>query len=49
MNLNITNYGFSGITRNVSDVQKSIPDLLLEKASIEDIMLAHLEGSENNV
>ena len=46
--LNVTSFGFTGITDNVSEVKKEMPDALLEKATIEDIMLAHIGGDNND-
>lgn len=39
--------GFEGITRRTDDVQGLIPDVLVERPTIEDIMLAYI-GGENN-
>jgi ABC-2 type transport system ATP-binding protein len=39
-----TDYGFSGITDKISEVQRSISDIVAERPTIEDIMLAHIEG-----
>lgn len=44
MNLNVTEFGFRGITNRLSEVQSSIPDILTEKPTIEDIMLGYIEG-----
>lgn len=43
MNLKETDYGFHGVSQQVSLLQKSIPSIVTEKANIEDIMLAHVE------
>ena len=37
-------YGFTGISDNASKIKSLYPDVLLEKASIEDIMLAYVKG-----
>ncbi|HHV09418.1 MAG TPA: ABC transporter ATP-binding protein [Clostridiales bacterium] len=49
LSLKVTNYGFSGVTDNVVKAQKSIPDIVIEKAGIEDIMLAHIERRTHSV
>jgi ABC-2 type transport system ATP-binding protein len=38
-----TGYGFTGITRSISQVQQRLNGVLLEKPTIEDIMLAYIE------
>lgn len=44
LNIKTTDFGFTGVTDKLSKVQKSIPDILVERPAIEDIMLAHIEG-----
>ena len=39
-------YGFTGISDNASKIKSLYPDVLLEKASIEDIMLAYVKEGE---
>lgn len=46
MNLEVTEFGFKGITNRLSEVQSSIPGVLTEKPSIEDIMLGYIEGGK---
>lgn len=46
LNIRTTDYGFTGITDKPYEVRKRIPDILSEKASIEDIMLGYVEGSK---
>ena len=46
LNIQTTNFGFTGITDNLSEVQRNIPDVLVERPTIEDIMLAHIEGGQ---
>jgi len=36
-------FGFAGITDKLAEVRRSIPDVLAEKPSIEDIMLGYIE------
>ena len=46
LNLQITDFGFVGITNKVLEVKNSIKDILIEKPTMEDIMLAYIEGGE---
>lgn len=46
LNIQTTAFGFTGVTDKLSEVQKSIPDILVERPTIEDIMLAHIEGGQ---
>lgn len=39
-------YGFTGISDNAAKIKGLYPDVLLEKASIEDIMLAYVKEGE---
>ena len=39
-------FGFTGITNKTNEVQNAIQDVLVEKPSIEDIMIAHIEGGK---
>ena len=41
-----TAYGFTGITQKVSEVQQYIPDIIIERPTIEDIMLGNIEGGK---
>lgn len=41
-----TAYGFTGITQRVSEVQQHIPDIIIERPTIEDIMLGNIEGGK---
>ena len=47
-NLKVSSYGFAGITDCVAEVKKELPDVLLEKARIEDIMLAYIGGDKDD-
>lgn len=47
-NLKVSSYGFAGITDRAAEVKKELPDVLLEKASIEDIMLAYIGGDKDD-
>ena len=47
-NLKVSSYGFAGITDRAAEVKKELPDVLLEKARIEDIMLAYIGGDKDD-
>lgn len=47
LNISETEYGFTGITKSVSKVQEVFPDAIIERPSIEDIMLANLGGGRS--
>ncbi|WP_027868608.1 ABC transporter ATP-binding protein [Eubacterium sp. AB3007] len=46
-NLRISSFGFTGVTDHALELKKEMPDVLLEKAAIEDIMLGYI-GGEND-
>jgi len=46
LNIQTTDFGFAGVTDKLSDVQKSMPDILVERPTIEDIMLAYIDGGQ---
>lgn len=46
LKIQTTDFGFSGITNQLSDVKRSISEILVEKPTVEDIMLAYVEGGE---
>lgn len=46
LRINETEFGFTGVTNKFSEVQKSIENILSERPTIEDIMLAHIEGRQ---
>ncbi len=46
--LKVSSFGFTGITDQAAEVKKEMPDVLLEKASIEDIMLAYIGGDNDD-
>ena len=46
--LKVTSFGFTGITDHVAEVKKEMPDVLFEKATIEDIMLAYIGGDNDD-
>lgn len=41
-----TTYGFTGITKQAAEVQQYIPDVIIERPTIEDIMLGSIEGGK---
>ena len=42
-----TRYGFTGVTNQVEQVRKAFPDAIFERATVEDVMLAHIKEGEN--
>ncbi|WP_088547822.1 ABC transporter ATP-binding protein [Paenibacillus aquistagni] len=44
LNISTTEFGFTGITNQTAKVQKCMPDVVVERLTIEDIMLSHVEG-----
>lgn len=44
--LNETGYGFNGITENAEQIKKLCPSSIIERATIEDIMLAYVGGKK---
>ncbi len=44
MNVSETAFGFTGVTKRVAEVQRLIPDAVIERPAIEDIMLGNMEG-----
>lgn len=46
--LMVSAFGFTGITDQIPEIKKEIPDVLLEKATIEDIMLAYIGGDNSD-
>lgn len=49
LNIEESAFGFSGITKQVSVVMEHMPDVLMERPKIEDIMLANVERRKRNV
>lgn len=45
--INKTNYGFSAITDKYEKLRKEFPEIIVERASLEDIFLARTEVLEN--
>jgi ABC-2 type transport system ATP-binding protein len=44
LNIHVTDFGFTGLTSQLKQVQKSMLDIVVERPSIEDIMLGYIEG-----
>ncbi|MFL0249001.1 ABC transporter ATP-binding protein [Clostridium neuense] len=47
LKLHETNYNFEGITNNKEAVRKQIKNVIIERPTIEDIMLAYIGGDNN--
>lgn len=48
-NIKATNFGFTGVTNQIKEVQECLPGIVIERPTIEDIMLSNIEGVRNNV
>lgn len=44
LSIKATELGFTGITNQTAKVQKCIPEIIVERPTIEDIMLGNIEG-----
>lgn len=44
LNISETAFGFTGVTKQAVEVQRFIPDAMIERPTIEDIMLGNIEG-----
>lgn len=47
LNIQESSFGFTGLTKRLDLVQKSMSDILVERPSIEDIMLGYIEGGKS--
>ncbi len=47
LNIQESSFGFTGLTKQLDLVQKSMSDILVERPSIEDIMLGYIEGGKS--
>ncbi|NFD77376.1 ABC transporter ATP-binding protein [Clostridium botulinum] len=47
LNIQESSFGFTGLTKQLDLVQKSMSNILFERPSIEDIMLAYIEGGKS--
>ncbi|GGG01823.1 ABC transporter ATP-binding protein [Paenibacillus aceti] len=46
LSLTETQFGFTGITNHTLEVQNCMPNIVIEKSTIEDIMLANINGGK---
>lgn len=46
ININKTAFGFTGITNQLEAVKKAMPDAIIERTTIEDIMLCNIKGGK---
>ncbi len=46
MNVNQTAFGFTAITKRVDEVRKAMPDSIMERPAIEDIMICNIKGEK---
>lgn len=44
LSLSETAFGFTGVTKQITEVQSFFPDAMVERPTIEDIMLANIGG-----
>ncbi|HJD29464.1 MAG TPA: ABC transporter ATP-binding protein, partial [Candidatus Blautia avicola] len=48
LNIHKTDFGFTGMTCHISEIQNLLPNVLLERPTVEDIMLSHTKGGMKN-
>ncbi len=48
MNIEESTFGFTGITKQSADIMEHMQDVLAERPTIEDIMLANVERRKKN-
>ena len=48
LSIHETDFGFTGMTSHVSQIQELLPNTLLERPTVEDIMLSLIEGGKEN-
>lgn len=46
--LKTNEYGFTGVTNQLSKLKESIPEIISERINLETLMLAYIEGGKNN-
>ena len=46
LSISETDFGFTGITKQISEVRSYIPDVMVERPMIEDIMLGNIGGEK---
>ena len=48
LSIHETDFGFTGMTSHVSQIQKRLPNILVERPTVEDIMLSYIERGKEN-
>ncbi len=46
LNIDKTSFGFTAITKHTDKVKKQIPNIIVERPTIEDIMLSNIKGGQ---
>ncbi len=46
LSISETSFGFTGVTKRAAEMQRLIPDAVLERPAVEDIMLANIKGGK---
>ena len=46
LNIDKTSFGFTAITKHADKVKKQIPNIIVERPTIEDIMLSNIKGGQ---
>ena len=46
LSISETDFGFTGITKQISEVRSYIPNIIVERPTIEDIMLGNIGGEK---
>lgn len=44
--IKMTDFGFTGVTNQIKKVQECLPEIVIERPTIEDIMLGNIEGDK---
>lgn len=47
--MKVTDYGFTGITAHAREFENGIKDIVVERPTLEEIMLAYIERRRGNV
>ena len=48
LSIHETDFGFTGMTSHISQIQKRLPNILVERPTVEDIMLSYIERGKEN-
>ena len=48
LNIHETDFGFTGMTCHIPEIRNLLPNVLLERPTVEDIMLSHTKGGIKN-